>query len=217
MKKLQTVGLALVVVCAFGAILATSAFATEWLSKGAAIAAALPADTLGILVLTDTVIDEQAECSVLFEGTVGPGAAGTITKALDLMGNENALDCFVTALHGAACAQGELATITLLNLPWNTLVVLVTGPPEEFRDEITTSSIEKSLQPGYEILCKNTVETCTSDTSVKLVNLMEGVESAFDAKSELSECTAGGKKAGEITGKGTTTLNEMAANPLTVS
>jgi|ERR1700722_2916997 len=196
MRKIQTVGLALVAMFALSAFVASSAFgASEWLNNGAAITAAIKVASKGKLKLSDSkggLFGEKVEieCEGTDEGTVGPGTADTVTKI-------TATKCVrITGI----CP--ETITATALHLPWKTTLLLV---EEKWRDDIENSG---AGAPGWNVVCSGTVEDeCTAETSTELKNVTGGVEAIFDAKSAKANCTRGGTGAGTVLG------NDLNANP----
>ena len=221
MRKIHIVALALVAVLAFSALAAASASAHEWLFKTEKIAAALVSDTSGELLLEEMKEKTQILCNGLFEGTVGPGAVDLITLVEGLEGKnvEHAnelnketgwISCEFIAHSPCEEANGALATVYPVNLPWETELVAITV---EGKEEIVDKIFNATKNPGYEIECKvaglkGTV-TCVGNTATLMTNAATGVEGEFDPNSAVSpaaECTSIlGKGEGLITGTGTVT------------
>ena len=84
MKKIQILGLSLVAVFALSASVASMASAAEWLVKGEALLTAAPSEGTGELELGDAKLGLLMTCSGILVGTVGPGAADTVTEVLKL-------------------------------------------------------------------------------------------------------------------------------------
>lgn len=92
MKKIHALGLTLLAVFAFSVVAAATASAEttlQFLAAGAAIATALASKTTGELTLGSTNggglgIKVKVLCSGILTGTVGPGAADTVTGLLSL-------------------------------------------------------------------------------------------------------------------------------------
>lgn len=226
MKKIHVLGLVLFAVFAFSSVIASAAFAeSEWLAGGLAIGVALAADTAGTVLLINLeggAVLIEVECSGLFEGTVGPGAADTITDAVGLEGtvigtleegdtNKTGLSCTVVKTAGGIldCEANSLATVWVdflnleLSLVWATKIELV---GTEFRDDIQAES-------GYEVECKTPVGSLTNLcgeelTSSKLENMTteKGVLGIFDANSQSVKCTLTGAASGDLGGSGLITL-----------
>jgi hypothetical protein len=86
------------------------------LANGNALTSALTSVTEGEYLFEDTSLGTDSTCSEKFEGELGPGAAGEITKVVDLEGK--------TPLHClASSCEGGLDTYTPLHLPWKTKVL----------------------------------------------------------------------------------------------
>jgi hypothetical protein len=222
MKKLYTVVLALFAVSALGAIVAASASAEtvllpgEWLANGAAIAAALPTETAGELLLEDTGAPGSPAvlCSGIFLGTVNAGGLDTTTELLNLAKEAISL----TPLTGLAligndlpgqdcetelvCALGTDESpieVWPVGLPWTTeLFVMENG---ELLDLVTKTG---GGTFGYELLCLilglNVVDECTAtDGEVKIVNDPEGADAAILAKETVTPnalCTVSNAETG---------------------
>jgi hypothetical protein len=120
MRKIQFV-LMVPAVCAFSAVVATSASAEEaigWLQSGLALTTAVAVDSAGTLVLEDTDTGTSIECSGTGLGFVGPGVE-------DLVETMTVSTCkFVKA---AECAATSPVTFVPFNLFWATLLELVNG------------------------------------------------------------------------------------------
>jgi hypothetical protein len=229
MRKIHIVGVSLVAMFAFLAVGAASAFAEgEWLANGEKIMVALAADTSGALHLINLksaggAVLVEVECNGLFEGTVGPGAADSVTDLINLSNetigglgdtNEKKLNCTVTATAkelGDCTATGELAEVlpTNLNLElgttWTTTVELMTGTPMVYLDLFPATS-------GYEVKCKTSLgeleNKCEGATSAFLENMEteKGVLGNFTSESEPTSCNLTGTNTGTLEGSGLTTL-----------
>ncbi len=206
MKKSRLVGVAFMAVFAFLAISATSAFAAaEWLVEGAALSAAMPAETEGslkLLTFNKGVEENSITCGGIFDGTIGPGAEDSIAKLLNASMEEisltipRALLCSVTVDKTSAlnCKAGENAEVYPANMPWSTLLELM-----------TTNVLDLiSKEPGYEVKCKTLTgltgeSTCTAKAGTSTFNSNENtaVLGVFTRESELGTCTVTGFEAGE--------------------
>lgn len=212
MRKFSILGLAVFAVIAGSAIAASSAFAatSQWLAAGAVIATAKAADTssVGTLLLQDmnASLGADVDCtSVTSTGTIGPGAADTVSAVAFTLA-----DCTVEA--GSVCEK--LIEVKAANLPWVTTLSL---SGSTFIDTISAGSSGKS--PGYAIECKtllgNVTDTCTKTTATtELTNVTGGVDAKFN-ETEEGNCTVGGEKEALISG---TVLNLLTSGEaLTVS
>src|ERR1700680_4629017 len=93
MKKTLTIlGLAFVVVCAFSALITTSAFGVltfelaQWLVNGELVSAALLDHWLFEYLWTNSRNSRHIECSGLYEGTIGSNGVDIVTSVYDLLG-----------------------------------------------------------------------------------------------------------------------------------
>jgi hypothetical protein len=226
MKMIRSISIAFAVACAICGANAAAAFAEgEWLANGEAITSALTVDTLGTFNLINLksaggIVLVEVECSGLFEGTVGPAGAGSVTDLISLSGetigdlgdtNEKKLNCTVVATAkelGDCTATGELAEVlpTNLNLELGTTWTTALESMEStYLDKFPATS-------GYEVSCKTSLGTlenkCEGVTSAFLQNIEseKGVLGVFDQESEASNCTLTGEKTGTIEGSGIITL-----------
>ncbi len=210
MKKSRLVGVAFMAVFAFLAISATSAFAAaEWLVEGNALSAAMPAETEGslkLLTFNKGVEENSITCGGIFDGTIGPGAEDSIAKLLNASMEEislsipRALICPVTVDKTSAlnCKAGENAEVYPANMPWPTLLELM-----------TTNVLDLiSKEPGYEVKCKTLTgltgeSTCVAKAGSSTFNSNEengdptAVLGVFNNESEPGVCTVTGFAAGE--------------------
>jgi hypothetical protein len=188
MSRIRIIGLALVAVFAMTAVAAASASAHEWQIGGKAIVTATVTKSKGTLTLTDKkggIFKEEVKltCKGTDEGTVGPGAADTVTAV-------TATEC---KTEKGTCPS---PTAKATHLPWKT--ELVSGTGSEVRDTITSGG---SGEPGYNVVCAGLVEDeCVGNTSTKAENTTGGVNEIFDANSANAKCSRGGANAGEVRG-----------------
>jgi hypothetical protein len=219
MRKIQILAV-LCAVCAFSAIVVASASAAspEWLLNGAAIGTAIPVETTGELtldVLLLGVLAVAVDCSGIFVGTVGPGAADLVTAILSLtkveIGKElvgTGLSCEVLTSSFSECgAVGGLAEVWPDNLPWVTTLELV-GTTEILDDFPTTS--------GYHVLCPGgKTNLCVGLAQAVMTNEPGGgVFGEFTESTNEESCTLGTGHVGSI-GQGLTAPTE--GGTLTVS
>ena len=230
MKKIYTVGLAVVAVFAFSVIAAASASAaSEWLLDGAAITGTPdPVEATGELLIEDVGTGTQIECSGKFDGTVGPGTLGKIEKILNLTSveetsNENlakitksAIDCKFEAAGLCNVSVGALVWLFSLHLPWATELLLPS--PELWVDDITTGA---GGEPAYEVSCSTIIGTetdiCEGKPGANMKNVTGGVEGVFEENETTNpkgNCSIGGNKSSLTTGKYIITVS---SGTLTVS
>jgi hypothetical protein len=213
MRKIHMVGLALMAVFAFSAVMAANASAAEWLCKEGGVfkacAAAREVASEGTLKLSDATLlgTITVECSGTNEGTVGTGAKDTITAILDLAKMTSVIECTVT---GGATLCTAPALAEAVNLPWSTSLLSTTI------DDLTTSGVGN---PGWHILCKNgTEDTCTkalAELTMKneTVGGVELVDALFNA-AENATCLNGN---GKVSGLISITANDPNATAIAIS
>jgi hypothetical protein len=225
MRKVQVLGIALVAMLAFSAVLATAAFAGEWLVEGKAITSAegaLNSETEGELKLISYAEKGSASvlaeitCSGIFDGTVGPGSTDTVTTLLNLSKEEInktaltelALLCNVTLDAGALtdCKVGtENALLWAINLPWSTEIELMSNG-----EELDVFLDNAGKMPGYYVECESLLGisgTNTCEGGVNIATLTNGTGTPTEvlgsftklaAMSERANCTLTGTETGEV-------------------
>jgi hypothetical protein len=221
MKKIHLFTVALVAMCAFSALVTASASAVltfekaEWLANGTAITEALLADWVGELLTENLLNTSDILCSFLYEGTVGPGGADTITMVYDLAGKLiEELGAAGTGLlcESMALCEPNTAETWPTGLPWKTEALL---------DPSTGLFYELIENSSYHIFCLGPFgiaaeELCgSSDAAIEVLNVAGGVEpmGAFEPEGEcngnaeegFAEAVAGGLIS--LTGGGTLTIS----------
>jgi hypothetical protein len=225
MKRFRVLGVAVVALVAVSALTVSSAsaatfLAAEWLLNGAVISSAINTEAPGEIDLINTNgggfgIKTQILCSGIFDGTVGPKGADTVTKVLSLTGEE------ITETNTLNCANSEGcegALVNAVNLPWKTELELIgsdTGEP----------FVDLLINAGYKVSCtvlgvKITEECVAAETAVEQTAVSGGVKGVF---SEAFRELAGAKKGNcgahtevaSTTGEGVT--KPTAGGTLTVS
>ncbi len=219
MRKIQPLSVALVAVFAVGMFSAASASAAvttllaEWLVNGTAVteAQSFNSETVGTLLFEDTKTPLGASdiiCSYKFLGTIGFDGLDVISEILTLTG----LAISKVGLSGEALACEtvsvcEEALIWVINLPWNTLLVLIEDGTEKFfADYIENSG---AGNPGWEVECMKTilkpVDECTTAQGVTKLSLdgpllLGGFSEAFTelAGLKLISCSLGGAETGVL-------------------
>src|SRR6478609_6285566 len=136
MKTIRLFGLALVAVFAFGAVVASGAFAAEepakWLWEGAEIGAGeeLAIETVGLLTLMNLSNGGAVHCEGTFDGVVRASGEGLVTAVLRAdgtaaqTGDASGLvaGTGVKCLGTGGCAAQEDAELWPDHLPWLTLL-----------------------------------------------------------------------------------------------
>ncbi len=197
MKKIHILGVAMVAVLAFGVVGAVSASAAEWLAEGKVITTPLASTTVGEITLGSTNglkigIKSAVLCSGSFIGTVGPGAADTVTEVLSLAGVTVTLAAPLTCTEVETCTTSEVAPV---DLPWAT--------------ELTSTTKDVLLangkgNPGWEVVCKTALgtveETCTtlSQSSTLEADATEKDMLGKFVKELTGTCTIGGANTGFV-------------------
>jgi hypothetical protein len=194
MRKFHMIGLALVAVFAFSAVAVANASAAEWLCKEGGVlkacAKVTKVDSEGTLTLSDkTVLGLiMVECSGTNEGTIGLGAADTITAVLNLAKTTTDILCTVTE-GSNICGTAE-ALVEAVHLPWSTTLTAAAV------DDLTTGG---AGSPGWHIVCSNgTEDECTkalAELAMKneVVGGVEVVDALFNAAENVA-CKAGNAK-----------------------
>ena len=184
MRKIHILGLALFAVLAFGATVASSAFAApgEWLFNGATFNATLNVETTGKLTLvrlvseTNSAVLTEIECGGIFDGTItqlGAGVKGTdtITALLNTLKElinelgeapELELNCTVTLDSGALtdCKAGTLAQLWPDNM-YNANGFWLTELLELEANGLVLDHLfglgVLGQEPGYEVRCESLI------------------------------------------------------------
>jgi hypothetical protein len=229
MRKTRLLVGALFALLALGAVVASSAFAGEWLVNGEALTENLPAETEGELALINlpstgsTTNLVKILCSGIFDGWIGPEGKDLIEDLLDLehkaigeleMTNETPLSCTVVESAGGFgdCALNSLAELWVDNLNlelkvgWATQIELMSEGT--VLDHLGALITEEDKLPGYDVRCKSgllTIEQlCEGLTSTVLSNAATtpaSVLGVFNAESEPANCAVTGNETGTLEGE----------------
>jgi hypothetical protein len=222
MKTYRTVMLALFAVFAFSAVLAASASAeevtllAEWLINGAAVTTLTSVSSTGALELTDNKTAGGAAtvlCEGTLDGSVGPNGEDEITEVLNLASEKVGTELIGVALlctRVSLCEAGTDIELWPDNLPWLTLLNLMTTAPEFLVHLFKDSEDSNTAQPGWELKCLvlgiPLEDLCLGLTSFAVENITGSVLSLFDPaapiSSEKGDCTQGGVASGEVKGEG---------------
>jgi hypothetical protein len=239
MRKIHVLGLGLLAVFVYGAIMASAAFAApEWLVEESAVTENLPAETEGELELVKLVSSTNSahlvtvKCSAILVGSIGPAGKDEITSVLTLseasIGKEvnetttlegAGLECTVTQSEGGFtdCALNSVALVWPANLPWKSQLELMESTGTVL--DVVTSATGSG--PGYDVECKTVSgitgsELCEGPASAFVSNSVGtpmGVEGKTD-ETEEANCTITGEKTGQLIGTGTTwAVGGTVANP----
>jgi hypothetical protein len=174
MRKLQILGIALVAVLACSAV--ASASAAEWLVGGKSLTSSVKTVGSGSIVLEDMKVGAAVKCNTTESGTVGAGAADSVT-AVSFSG--------CTTVKGCSSVDAVAA----VDLPWAT--------------ELTSTSkdlIEQkgAGEPGYLVECPVAGilldDTCKrADSFVEVTNASGKVDAFFNT-GEKAKCSLGGEE-----------------------
>jgi len=201
-KRHHILGLALLAVFAFSAVIANMASAettfllAEWLFKGAAVTSALPVETKGKLLLedTETLLGKAAVvCEGILVGSVNANGADEVTKLLTTAGVEIALPGVGLKCEGQTLCNGT-SEAWAEKLPWKTTLELE-GPGGAFVD-----LVEGAV---YTVLCGGVgvEDTCTAVNPTRTGALTNGAEDVLlsaGLASPNASCSAGKATSGVI-------------------
>jgi hypothetical protein len=188
MKSKRILGFAVVAAVLALAASASSAFAltAQWLVGGATTSTAVTTDSLGNITLEEMNTGLAVTCEeTLDKGTVGPGAADTVTSVT-----------FNKCKSVKGCENVE--SVTAAGLPWTTEL---TSEEPKAGEEIFKDLIVKG---GYTVKCRVLgipfSSTCTKEDSFAVIdNLASTVEALFVTEEEAT-CTSSGKATGLVHG-----------------
>jgi len=215
MRKFQLLGVALVAVFAFGVITAVSASAAptfllaEWLVNGATFTVELAVESVGTILLEDTAVGTDVECSGILDGAISSeNGLDRISEVLELNGTTKISSTPLVEL-GLACTTlaGICAEPLLwpLHLPWDTQVELMEEPVGTFLLFVVLIT-----KPGWYLICMKTflepVDECTTkengviDLSLELSLLLGQFSDAIstEAGEKLATCTLGNSESGVV-------------------
>jgi len=229
MKKFQLMGVAMLALFAFGAVLAASSSAAvtfllaEWLVNGAAVTVELLTESPGTLVLRDTGLKAAVKCEGFLDGWVGPNSLDYVSEVLNTAKEAISL----TKLEGLAlsCTSVETcsgtAEVWALNLGWETAVELMEEGSAIYYVTLILAHAGGG-QPGWSTVCTvlgiKEEDECTAQTTagkegavaeltLSGTSLLAVFSKAFTELAELVDgnCSLGGEKTGEVSsfeGKG---------------
>jgi hypothetical protein len=159
-----------------------SAMAVEWqvngkkMAKEEAVSSESPAFEGAFF--SDDAAGIELECGISDSGTVGAGAAGTITGM-------STGPCDVIKNGGGKCVSGS---VDVKDFPWATELI------EEESGEIRDRFKEKAggSEPQFELLCNKEGggffdDTCSAETSARMTNVTSGVIAAIGGKTKCED------------------------------
>jgi hypothetical protein len=227
MKRFQLMGVAMLALFAFGAVLAASASAVtfllaEWLVNGAAVTVELLTESPGTLVLRDTGLKAAVKCEGFLDGWVGPNSLDFVSEVLNV-GKEAISTTNLTGLM-LTCTSVETCTGTsevwALNLGWETEVELMEEGSAIYYVTLILAHAGGG-QPGWSTTCtvlgiKEEDECVAQSTgnagavaelTLSGTSLLAVFSTAFTelAEEKIGNCSLGGTEKGEVSsfeGKG---------------
>jgi hypothetical protein len=241
MRKLHLLGVALIVVSAFGAVLAASAVAietlsAEWLFEGKVIP---PLTELEVLIAGEWTLRDLkgglfAEsiavlCSADFHGSIMPVGEGFMETLFSLSGTEISLVGLMG--NSLSCTNVENCPspkVWALNLDWATRVELVLetvgGVPLEFYGLFISHAT--GMEPAWEFECTGVSDKCVW---VEIAAEISDNEASGDVDALISSeftqlvglplgtCSRGGTQVGHIESDGAILISHVLGGPLAVS
>lgn len=217
MKKIHLIGMALVAVFAFGAVMVSSASAvSQWLVGGKTVLTLTSVSVEGALTLTTLVLGinvASVECPGIIDGSVGPAGENEETELLNAAGEAisttplTGLSLVCTSLGGECPTTGS-AEVWPLNLPWLSQLELMAAGTLEWLSHLFGNG---AGEPGYEVVCLTSTGTVQAENSCTglssgALEMMTGpdpliIYSAAE-ETEKATCSTGGSGAGDLEGTG---------------
>jgi hypothetical protein len=242
MKSFRLVGVAMLALFAFGAVLAASASAVtfllaEWLVNGVAVTTELLAESPGTLVLRDTGLKAAVECEGFVDGWVGPNSLGYASEVLntakEAISTTNLTSLAFTCTPVETCS-GTTAELWALNLGYESEVELMEDSGSIYYVSLILPHAGGG-EPGWSIGCTvlgiKEEDECTGpstagkegaagELTLSGTSLLEVFSKAFSelAEGKLGNCSLGGEGTGEVTSsKGGAPFEVSGGGELTAS
>jgi hypothetical protein len=199
-KKIQMLGVALVAMFAFSALVASVAFAeptllAEWLIGGQSVLTLTLAKYTFSALLSDTSNGSDVVCSWVYDGSVGPNGEAEVTEVLTLAGTVVTLTAPLKCESAAVCEKSTTdVEVIPENLPWHLLLVLMESNGKFLEIWIGFANTIDCLVLGLKI----TDECQSENAAVEVSNVTGGVEAAEEALTPLGSCSIGGAGTGEF-------------------
>jgi hypothetical protein len=202
MKKHHVLGLLMLALLAFSAVMAASASAeitllAEWLIKEKAVITLTSAEVSGELLLEDEGVKGHVVCNGIFDVSIGESGEAEVVEVLTLGGVLVTLEKRLLCKSASGSACEESATdieVAPEGLPWPGLLYLM---------EKNIMLLEIQVPAGYVVTCLDLglkiTDECTAEagTSGEVVNSATSAEEK-GAASPLANCSLGGKEKGLI-------------------
>jgi hypothetical protein len=217
MRKIHILGIALVAIFAFSAVVASMASAettllADWEIGGVVVTAETPTTAEGEIQLEDTKAKLGVTCSGKFIGTSGPNGIDLVTEVQSLTGTQVTLTAPLLCKSHKFCEESATdIEAAPEGLPWTTKAYLTEAGT--FRD----LTIKATYSTSCLVLGIKVSEECTDENaSYELKNVTGGIE-AVGAATPDGNCTTGGAGAGEVTFLAGNLLKPTAGGTITVS
>jgi hypothetical protein len=197
MHRYRVLGVVLLAVCALSAVASSSSFAAEWLVGGAKILMALPSKTTAEVLFEDKGSGVAIVCSMILDGTIGPGGGDSVTAILTLAGVEVTKAAPLLCKRQAVCEESAVDIEWFPSgLPWKTTLILLTTLFEDlfFSASYEFSCLVLDVEVGDECTTPN---EAGGGSGFLITNVAAGAEISGSAIPSAN-CTIGGKGAGVI-------------------
>jgi hypothetical protein len=196
-KKYQILGVGLLVCAVYGAIAASASLAAEWLVGGNKILAALTATNTAEVLFEDSGSGLAIVCSMLFDGTIGPGGGDNVTSILTLAGVEVTAAAPLLCKREAVCEESATEIEwSPVGLPWKTTLILLTTLFEDLFFSMKYKFACLVLKVLVSDEC-TTPNEAGGGSGFLATNVAGGVELSGKAIPSAN-CTAGGNGSGVI-------------------
>jgi hypothetical protein len=217
MRKIHILGIALVAMFAFSAVVASMASAettllADWEINGAIVTANTATTAEGEIQLEDTKAKLGVTCSGKFIGTVGANGVDSVTEVQSLTGTAVTLTAPLLCKSHKFCEESTTdIEASPEGLPWTTKAYLTEA------GAFSDLTVKASYSTSCLVLGIKVSEECTDENaSYELLNVTGGIE-AMGAALPDGNCTTGGSGAGEVTFLAGNLLKPTAGGTLTVS
>jgi hypothetical protein len=239
MKRFQLMGVAMLALFAFGAVLAASSSAAvtfllaEWLLNGVAVTTELLTESPGALILRDSGLKASVECEGLLDGWVGPNSLDYVSEVLTTGGeaiNTKNLEAKSLTCKPVETCTGTTAEVWAVNLGWETEVELMEDSGSIYYVTLILPHVSGG-EPGWSVVCtvlgiKEEDECLTgteggvAELTLSGTSLLAVFAEAFTvlAEEKLASCSLGGTETGEVnSSKGGAPFEVSGGGELTAS
>jgi hypothetical protein len=202
MRKHHVLGLLMLALFAFSAVMAASASAettllAEWLIKERAVATLTSVEISGELLVEDTGVKGHIICDGIFDGSVGASGEAEITEVLTLAPAAVTLAAPTLCKSASGSACEESATdieVAPDGLPWHGLLFLMENGEMLLEIQSVAEYTVTCLDLGLKI-----TDECTIPAGIsgKIVNSATSAEQSGEATPRVN-CSLGGSGTGLI-------------------